>query len=137
VNDRSPQATRVWAQLRELVLTNERRKEACDALGMSFFRVKALRRIADAPVTLGELAEFLMTDRPYTTLVVAELAKRGLVERTSHPTDRRRKIVTLTEAGAAAAGEASRILGDPPPALQALDGDDLATLGRIVEILQP
>ncbi|WP_329317829.1 MarR family winged helix-turn-helix transcriptional regulator [Streptomyces sp. NBC_01262] len=129
--------TRVWSAMRALVLDNDRRREVCDALGMSFFRVKALRRIAASPIKLGDLAADLMTDRPYTTLVVDDLARRGLVERTPHPTDRRSKIVTATPAGAAAAEEAERILGTPPTALRELDEADLAVLQRVMTKLEP
>ncbi|MYX32103.1 MarR family transcriptional regulator [Streptomyces sp. SID8377] len=99
---------------------------------MSFFRVKALRRIAADPVTPGDLAADLMTDRPYVTLVVDDLARRGLVERTPHPRDRRRKLLSVTPAGASAAEEADRILGTPPPGLVALDPEELAALDRVV-----
>ncbi|MDX2643191.1 MarR family winged helix-turn-helix transcriptional regulator [Streptomyces sp. NPDC001902] len=126
-------ATRVWRDLRTLVLErNERRREVADALGMSFFRVKALRRIATAPVTPGDLAADLMTDRPYVTLVVDDLVRRGLVERTPHPRDRRRKLLSVTPDGAAAAQEADRILGTPPPGLVELDAEELAALDRVV-----
>jgi DNA-binding MarR family transcriptional regulator len=122
----------VWRDLRDLVLDrNERRKEVAEALGMSFFRIKALRRIAASPAKLADLADDLLTDRPYITLVVDDLAKRGLVERTPHPTDRRAKIVRVTDAGATAAAEAGRILDAPPPALRDLGADDLAALERI------
>lgn len=131
MNDATP--ARVWRNLRTLVLErNERRREVADALGMSFFRVKALRRIAAAPVTPGELASDLMSDRPYITLVVDDLARRGLVDRTPHPDDRRRKVVAVTAAGAAAAAEAERILGTPPPALVALPQDELVLLDRVL-----
>ncbi|MEH6375219.1 MarR family transcriptional regulator [Streptomyces sp. KLMMK] len=125
-------AQRAWGQLREIVLGgNERRKEVVEALGMSFFRIKALRRIARGPLTLRELAEQLLTDRPYTTLVVDDLAGRGLVERTANPADRRSKIVSATPAGHEAAARAEAILGTPPPALLALPPEDLAALARI------
>jgi DNA-binding MarR family transcriptional regulator len=125
-------AARVWRDLRALVIDrNERRKEVSEALSMSFFRVKALRRIAASPAKLADLADDLMTDRPYITLVVDDLARRGLVERTPHPTDRRSKIVTVTRAGATAAAEAERILGAPPPVLRELDAADLTALERI------
>ncbi|KJY42293.1 hypothetical protein VR41_08570 [Streptomyces sp. NRRL B-1568] len=128
----SADAQRAWSNLREIVLGgNERRKDVVDALGMSFFRVKALRRIAKGPLTLRELAEQLMTDRPYTTLVVDDLAGRGLVERSANPADRRSKIVSVTPAGREAALRAEAILGTPPPALLALPPEDLAALARI------
>ncbi|CAM5552325.1 MarR family winged helix-turn-helix transcriptional regulator [Streptomyces abikoensis] len=129
-------AERAWGQLREIVLGgNERRKEVVDALGMSFFRIKALRRIARGPLTLRELAEMLLTDRPYTTLVVDDLEARGLVERTANPADRRSKIVSVTAAGREAAARAERILGTPPPALLSLPPEDLAELERITSRL--
>ncbi|MEV4433036.1 MarR family transcriptional regulator [Streptomyces sp. NPDC049585] len=126
------EAQQAWSNLRAIVLGgNERRKEVVDALGMSFFRIKALRRIAKGPLTLRRLAEELLTDRPYTTLVVDDLAGRGLVERSPNPADRRSKIVSVTPAGRDAALHAERILGTPPPALLGLPPEDLRTLARI------
>ncbi|MCQ4082003.1 MarR family transcriptional regulator [Streptomyces sp. RB6PN25] len=134
VKDRGEEAARrVWRGLRELVLDrNDRRKEAAEALGMSFIRAKALIRIAAEPLTLRALAAHLVIDAPYTTLVVDDLVKRGLVERTAHPEDRRCKLVHATEAGLAAARTAGRILDTPPDSLRTLDPDDMATLDRIV-----
>jgi len=127
---------RIWQGLRQLVLErNERRKETADALGMSFFRVKALRRIAAKPSRMSELASLLASDRPYLTLVVDDLEKRGLVERHQHPTDRRCKIVSVTKEGQLAADRANAILGTPPPALRTLTAADLAALDRIVALL--
>ncbi len=126
-------AARVWRGMRGLVLDrNDRRKEVCEALGMSFIRIKALRRLASGPLTLRRLAERLMTDPPYTTIVVADLERRGLVTRTAHPGDRRAKLVTVTPEGARAAELAERILDEPPPFLAALDPADLAALDRVV-----
>ncbi|WP_372409824.1 MarR family winged helix-turn-helix transcriptional regulator [Streptomyces luteireticuli] len=126
-------ARRAWGGLREVVLGgNERRKEVVEALGMSFFRVKALRRIAKGALTLRELAESLATDRPYTTLVVDDLARRGLVVRSENPADRRSKIVSVTEEGRCAAERAEAILGTPPAALLALPEGELVELERIV-----
>ncbi|SDO12049.1 MarR family winged helix-turn-helix transcriptional regulator [Actinacidiphila guanduensis] len=129
-------AERVWNNLRALVLEqNERRKETAEALGMSFFRVKALRRIAAHPSKMSELAAELACDRPYLTLVVDDLESRGLVERHQHPADRRCKIVSATPAGHEVAARANEILGTPPPALRELPAEDLAVLDRIVSQL--
>jgi DNA-binding MarR family transcriptional regulator len=131
--DRGTTAARAWQGMRALVLDlHDRRREVCEALGMSFIRANALRALAAAPMTMRQLAERLSTDAPYTTLVVDDLERRGLVRRRPHPTDRRSRIVTPTPAGLAAAGVAERILGDPPPQLLALDAQDLAALDRIV-----
>jgi DNA-binding MarR family transcriptional regulator len=84
---------------------------------------------------MSELATELGTDRPYLTLLVDDLVKRGLVERHQHPTDRRCKIVTATPEGLATAARANAILGTPPPALKSLSPEDLATLDRITAAL--
>jgi DNA-binding MarR family transcriptional regulator len=126
-------AQHAWQGLRVLLLErHDRRKRVGDALGMSFNRVKALRRIAAAPLTLRELADFLVIDAPYATVIVDDLVRRGLVERTAHPADRRRKVVHVTDDGRAAADRAGDIMDTPPAALVALDPDDLAALDRIV-----
>ncbi|WP_229758601.1 MarR family winged helix-turn-helix transcriptional regulator [Peterkaempfera bronchialis] len=103
---------------------------------MSFIRIKALRHLAARPMTLRALAAELATDAPYTTVVVDDLARRALVERTPHPDDRRSKIVSVTATGRAAAEQADRILGTPPAPLLALDPADAATLDRIVAHLR-
>ncbi|QYC42549.1 DNA-binding transcriptional repressor MarR [Nonomuraea coxensis DSM 45129] len=136
-DDRAAAAFRVWAAMRALVLEEEdRRKEVADALGMSFSRAKALRRLLPGPLTMRELTALLGTDKPYTTLVVDDLEGRGYVRRTVHPDDRRRRIVTLTEAGRAAAEQGDRILGRPPRALAALGPDDLAALDRVMAAIR-
>jgi DNA-binding MarR family transcriptional regulator len=130
-------AVRVWDRMRELVLDNDRRREVADALGISFVKAKALRRIAVRPMTMRELAEELLIDRPYATVLVDDLEQRGLVARTVHPDDRRRKIVTATDAGLAAAATASKILSVPPSSLLALPPADLATLDTILAAVTP
>ena len=127
-------AVRAWRNLGIVFHErNDRRREVAEALGMSFFRAKALRRIATAPkpLTLGDVAGLLLTDRPYATVVVDDLVGRGLVERAPNPADRRAKLVTATEAGRAAAAKAERILATPPPELYTLPPEDLAVLDRI------
>jgi DNA-binding MarR family transcriptional regulator len=122
--------------MRALVLDRyDRRKSVCEALGMSFIRAKALRRIADGPMTMRELAAALGTDPGYTTVVVDDLEQRGLVTRTVSAGDRRSKIVAITAAGSSQAGVAERILGDPPGPVRALPPGDLASLARIVTAL--
>ncbi len=137
MNDVNTQAAgRVWHVMRTMVLDlDDRRREVCDALGMSFIRIKALRRLAARSMTMRELAEQLAIDRPYTTLVVDDLERRGLVVRTVKPEDRRCRIVMVTEAGRAAAERSEQILDRPPQQLVGLDPADLATLDRLLSEL--
>ena len=73
----------------DVVLDHDRKVAVSDALGLSWTRVLALRRLAPQPLTLRALAERLTADPPYVTLMVDDLEKRGLVQRLPHPEDRR------------------------------------------------
>jgi DNA-binding MarR family transcriptional regulator len=131
--DRAALAERAWRGLRVLVLErHDRRKRLGDELGMSFNRIKGLRRIAAEPLTLRQLADFLVIDAPYATVIVDDLVRRGLVERTVHPDDRRCRLVRVTPAGREAADRATAVMDTPPDAVRALAPEDLAALDRIV-----
>ncbi|HEY2237839.1 MAG TPA: MarR family transcriptional regulator [Streptosporangiaceae bacterium] len=137
--ERDDQASRVWLALRELAASYPSPQVMRDALnlGRGSGRVKALLRLAEAPLSLSGLAEALGVDAPYATLIVDTLEERGLVERHPDPADRRRKQVELTPAGKEAAERMLRILREPPPGFAALSSSDLDQLdelvGRIVE----
>ena len=126
-------ARRAWAAMCDLVLDNQRRREVSEAVGLSFARVRALRRIAPAPITMGALASALVIDAPNATQVVDDLESLGLVERRRHPTDRRVKLVHTTEAGAAVVRAAEAIMERPPEGLAALPHAELAALARSLE----
>jgi DNA-binding MarR family transcriptional regulator len=125
-------AREVWAHMCDLVLDNERRREVSDAVGLSFGRIKAIRRVARRSMSMRELADELGIDPPNATVVVDDLESLGLARRRSHPTDRRAKVVEATRKGKEIAKKADAILSTPPPTLRALSPDDLAQLGRIL-----
>jgi DNA-binding MarR family transcriptional regulator len=125
----------VWSRIRTLVLDNNVRVEVSEALGLSFTKIRALRRLLARPLTMRELAAEMVTDKPYATQIVDNLEAMGLVTRSVSPQDRRRRIVTLTEPGRVAAERAEEILNRPPAALAALPPDDLAALNRILGAL--
>ena len=130
----SPDAARdVWLLMSDLVLDNQRRREVTDALGISFARSRALRRLARQPMSMGDLATMLGTDPPNMTVLVDDLESQGLVRRRPHPTDRRAKLVEATRKGKDLARRADAILATPPPGLSALGADDLEALRRILE----
>jgi DNA-binding MarR family transcriptional regulator len=122
----------VWLLISDLVLDNERRREVSDALGISFGRARALRRLARQPMSMGEFAAALGIDPPNATVVVDDLESLRLARRRPHPTDRRAKVVEATRKGKEMARRADAILGTPPPALSALSTDDLEALRRIL-----
>jgi DNA-binding MarR family transcriptional regulator len=125
-------AREVWALLCELVLDNVRRREVSEKLGLSFGRIRAIRRIARQPMSMGELARALDIDPPNTTTVVDELEALGLAKRRPHPTDRRAKLVEATRKGKEIARRADEILTTPPAAVNDLDAADIETLRRIL-----
>jgi DNA-binding MarR family transcriptional regulator len=116
----------------DLVLDHSRRRDVSDALGMSFGKARAVRRVARTPMSMGELAAALNIDPPNATVLVDDLEAAGLVRRRPHPTDRRAKVVEATRKGKAMARRADEILATPPPALAELDAADLDALRRIL-----
>ena len=133
----SANAREVWLLMSDLVLDNERRRDVSEALGISFGRARTVRRLARRPMSMGELAAALGIDPPNATAVVDDLESLGLVRRRPHPTDRRAKIVEATRKGKDMARRADTILATPPPALSALDPDDLEALRRILKRVSP
>jgi DNA-binding MarR family transcriptional regulator len=129
----SADARAVWLLMSDLVLDHDRRREVSDALGISFARARAIRRLARQPLSMSELAATLGIDAPNATVVVDDLESLGLAQRRPHPTDRRAKLVEVTRKGKQMARRADAILATPPPTLTALSREDLQALRQILE----
>lgn len=71
-----------------------------DALGITPPQMWALHNVAE-PCSMGELAEALDVDASYVTALVDSLEVRGLVKRTPSTTDRRRRVLEITDDGRA------------------------------------
>ena len=125
----------VWDRIRTMVYDDNRRAEVSAAVGLSFVKVKALRRLLVRPMPMRDLAAELVVDKPYMTQVVDALEERGLVLRTVDARDRRCRIVSLTEEGRATAERSEEILTRPPVVLDQLSDPDLAELTRILSSL--
>jgi DNA-binding MarR family transcriptional regulator len=130
------EARDVWLLMSDLVLDSLRRREVSEALGMSFGRSRAVRRLARRPMSMGELAAALDIDKPNATVVVDDLEAQGIVTRRPHPKDRRAKVVEVTPKGRELAEKADAILATPPPGLSALPQEDLQALRRILEAVR-
>lgn len=129
------EADRIWDRLVNVVLDtrDDWRRKVSDATGLPFSRVRVLKRLLDAPITLSQLADVTGSDAPATTVAVNDLERRGLVERYPHPDNRRAKLVSLTPAGRHTVAVAHRAAqADAPPAVQQLSITDLAHLRRIL-----
>ena len=128
-------ATQAWAGMQEFIAGQDRRRALRIKLDLGPVKAELLVSLTQAPMTLREIAQALEVDPSAATVGVDRLERRGLVRRGPHPDDNRRKLVHLTDAGLRAAATAERILTDPPPALLALDAEDLAALTRIFATL--
>lgn len=123
-------ASEVWLLMSDLVLNHTRRRAVAEALGMSFGRSRAIRRLARTPMSMREFAAAMDIDPPNATVLVQELEAQGLVRRRPHPTDGRAKIVEATRQGKALARRADAILATPPEGLSALGPEELEALRR-------
>ena len=123
--------------MQAFVSANDRSRELQEALGLGrgSGRVKVLLLLTSGSATLRDIADANGIDAPYATVIVDTLESLGLVERNAHPDDLRRKLVTITEAGRAAAAQARRILVRPPADLAALTPDELNLLGQAMRQL--
>src|SRR4051812_47422680 len=126
-----------WALMSDLVLDHQRRRQVSEAVGLSFSRTRAVRRVAEKPMSMGDLAAVLGIDRPNATVLVDDLETQGLVRRRPHPTDRRAKMVEATRKGKSLARRANEILSTAPAALSALSAEDLEALRRILASIAP
>lgn len=125
---------KVWQLMSRLVLDNKDgwRRAAVDQTGLPFSRVRILRRLSRAPMTVKQVAEAATLDAPAATVAVNDLEARGLVVRETDPDNRRCKLVSLTTAGLDAVAVLDAIEDPAPAALAALDPLDLATLAGLL-----
>src|SRR3954449_2782571 len=122
----------VWRLMSDLVLDQLRRREVSEAVGMSFGRARAVRHVAQRPMSMGELADALDIDRPNASALVTDLEAQGVLRRRPHPGDGRAKLVEATRKGQALARRADEILSRPPAPLRELAAEDLKALHGIL-----
>lgn len=76
--------------------------EALEARGLTHAGLVALHFLDAGPLNQTELARRAKVENQTMSRTVERLERRGLVRREADPADRRRMIVTRTDAGAAA-----------------------------------
>lgn len=109
-----------------------------EQIGVTPGLTKALLQLsADRPVPMRDLARALKCDTSYVTAVVDGLEEHQLAERLPHPTDRRIKMVALTERGAEVANRARAVLDEPPPGFDRLSEADATTLLELLRKVAP
>jgi DNA-binding MarR family transcriptional regulator len=131
----SKPADRVWNTLVSAVMETREdwRRRVIEATGLSFGRVRALKRLVEKPLALNELARSMTVDAPAATVAVNALEKQGLVVRTPHPTNGRIKLVSLTPAGRAMVARVKAVSERAPEPFANLSARELAVLERALE----
>lgn len=107
-----------------------------DEVGLTLGPVKALRFLPlVGAMPMRQLAAKLGCDNSYVTSLADTLEEKGLARRESHPTDRRVKVLVLTEPGRTLARRVQQVSLSPPPAFEALSGRELDTLCALLRKL--
>lgn len=134
-SDESP-GREAWRLVAELVFSEEnqaRFAEACTAASLNPPLLKALLSLdPEGAEPMRVLAKGWGCDASWVTGIVDGLEERGYVERRVLPTDRRVKVVQITEEGEAAKARALERLHEPPEWITALDLDDQKALRDVL-----
>ncbi len=75
------------------------KRAVVERTGLPFSRIRILSRLARRPMSVKQIAQAATIDAPAATVAVNDLESRGLVVRETDPTNRRCKVVSLTDAG--------------------------------------
>src|SRR5882757_4629074 len=131
----NPLADEVWRAMAAVVFDNRDawRRDVIETTGLPFSRVRVLRRLAKRSMTAKEIAEAASMDAPATSVAVNDLERRGLVVRQTDPTNRRCKVISLTDGGRATVRTIDTVEDPAPNILAALDDAQLKELKAIID----
>ncbi|WP_191330426.1 MarR family winged helix-turn-helix transcriptional regulator [Frigoribacterium sp. ACAM 257] len=126
-------ATAVLAAFDVTAGTTEAVAPALAELGLTMNTAYALWTVdpESGPWSMGALAVRLHCKPPNATFLYGQLERRGLVQRLPDPTDRRQRVVSLTERGETVRGAMIDAVLRPGP-LGRLSSDELAVVGRLL-----
>jgi DNA-binding MarR family transcriptional regulator len=129
----------VWRTMASLVIDNRDtwKRSVVERTGLPFSRIRILSRLARSPMSVKQIAEAATIDAPAATVAVNDLESRGLVVRETDPTNRRCKVVSLTDAGRDMVATINATDDPAPEAISALDDGDLATLSALLAKMTP
>jgi len=132
-------AEAVWRAMASLVIDNRDgwKRAVIETTGLPFSRIRILKRLSATPMTVKQVAHAAAMDAPATTVAVNDLEDRGLAVRQTDPTNRRCKVVSLTEAGRAMVSTIDAVEDPAPNALASLDDAQLKDLKAILDKVAP
>ena len=127
----------VWRAMASVVFDNRDawKRDVIETSGLPFSRIRVLRRLAKRPMTAKEIAEAATMDAPATSVAVTDLEDRGLVVRETNPSNRRCKVISLTEEGRRTVASIERVEDPAPAPFAALSDEELQTLQAILDKL--
>jgi DNA-binding MarR family transcriptional regulator len=127
-------ADEVWRALAALVIDNRDgwKRAVIEQTGLPFSRIRILKRLSRRPMTVKQVAHAAAMDAPATTVAVNDLEDRGLVVRETDPTNRRCKVVSLTDAGREMVQQIDTTDDPAPNVLGELDNAELKQLRSIL-----
>ena len=131
----NPLADEVWRTMAEVVIDKRDswKRAVVERSGLPFSRIRILRRLSRRPMSVKDLAHAATIDAPAATVAVNDLEERGLVVREIDPSNRRCKIVSLTDDGHAMLRLIDATEDPAPEALASLDDAELQSLRTIVD----
>jgi DNA-binding MarR family transcriptional regulator len=134
-----PLADQLWRQMSTFVFDNRDswRRAVVERTGLPFSRIRILRRLARAPMTVKQIATAVTVDAPAATVAVNDLEERGLVVRRIDPQNRRCKLVSLTDAGRDVVATIDAVDDPAPEALAGLSDEELHALRAMIDRLAP
>lgn len=117
------------------MLTSDRIVEVLADLGLTHATAQALWAIDPAvpPSSMKVMAERLFCNAPNLSFVADQLVTRGLVERVADPTDRRSRVLVLTDEGVRVRAEVMRATLERSPFAN-LDQEQLESLLNLFDI---
>jgi DNA-binding MarR family transcriptional regulator len=132
-------ADEVWRAMAALVIDNRDgwKRAVVEQTGLPFSRIRILMRLSRQSMTVKQVAHAATMDAPATTVAVNDLEDRGLVIRETDPTNRRCKVVSLTDAGREMVRTIDSVDDPAPNALAALDDTQLKNLRAIIDQVAP
>jgi DNA-binding MarR family transcriptional regulator len=127
-------ADEVWRAMAAVVIDNRDawKRDVVETTGLPFSRVRVLRRLAKRPMTAKEISEAAAMDAPATSVAVNDLEDRGLVVREVNPSNRRCKVISLTEAGRRVVASIDGVDDPAPQPFAELNADELTSLATLL-----
>ena len=132
-NPLANQAMRNVVRLSDVLVGAVNRRLGDHGLHLATAQALSVLEGADHPLTPNQIGEHLHLTSGTVTTVIDSLEKRGLVERSPHPEDRRKVLVSITKDGRALVDRyLPEAVAIQTAMLAGLDDDELGTLNELL-----